>query len=168
MAVPVGHLFSAFWLGHTEPLQEIDGYSQIHERNIPLGGYSHTATPWKGQWSLCAKPESPMGLGWWKAGPLHMARQVTHGWTLAPTCLLSHALLHSVQPKKPYAAALNGEQLLLKLQISLFKKYKGLWQTLGSSTSLQITQFHSFSWLSNIPLYICTTSSLSTLLSMDI
>ena len=36
MAVPVGHLFSAFWLGHTEPLQEIDGYSQIHERLIYL------------------------------------------------------------------------------------------------------------------------------------
>jgi len=63
MAAPVGHLFSAFWLGHTEPLQEIDGYSQMHECNIPLGGYSLTATPWKGQWSLCAKPESPMGLG---------------------------------------------------------------------------------------------------------
>ena len=25
MAVPVGHLFSAFWPGHTEPLQELDG-----------------------------------------------------------------------------------------------------------------------------------------------
>ena len=36
-----------------------------------------------------------------------------------------------------------------------------VWQTLGPSTSLQITQFHSFLWLSNIPLYICTTSSLS-------
>ena len=28
-------------------------------------------------------------------------------------------------------------------------------------TFLQMTQFHSFLWLSNIPLYICTTSSLS-------
>ena len=27
--------------------------------------------------------------------------------------------------------------------------------------SLQMTQLHSFLWLSNIPLYICTTSSLS-------
>ena len=31
---------------------------------------------------------------------------------------------------------------------------------LGSSTSLELTQVRSFVWLSNIPLYICTTSSL--------
>ena len=36
-----------------------------------------------------------------------------------------------------------------------------VWQTLGPSTSLQITQFCFFLWLSNIPLYICATSSLS-------
>ena len=35
-----------------------------------------------------------------------------------------------------------------------------VWQTLGPSTLLQITQFHPFLWLSNIPLYICATSSL--------
>ena len=40
-------------------------------------------------------------------------------------------------------------------------------QTLGPSTSLQITQFCLFLWLSNIPLYICATSSLSIHLSMD-
>ena len=40
-------------------------------------------------------------------------------------------------------------------------------QTLGPSTSLQITPFRFFLWLSNIPLYICTTSSLSIHLSMD-
>ena len=39
-------------------------------------------------------------------------------------------------------------------------------QSLGPSTSLQITQFHSFLWLSNIPLYVCATSSLSIHLSM--
>ena len=43
-----------------------------------------------------------------------------------------------------------------------------LWQFLGPSTSLRMTQFHSFLWLSDIPLYICTTSSLSIHLSMDI
>ena len=32
------------------------------------------------------------------------------------------------------------------------------WETLVSSTSLQLTQIHFFFWLSNIPLYICTTS----------
>ena len=40
-----------------------------------------------------------------------------------------------------------------------------VWQTLGPSTSLQITQFCFFLWLSNISLYICATSSLSIHLS---
>ena len=34
--------------------------------------------------------------------------------------------------------------------------------TLGPSTSLQISQSRFFLWLSNIPLYICATSSLSS------
>ena len=38
---------------------------------------------------------------------------------------------------------------------------------LKSTASLQITQFCFFLWLSNIPLYICATSSLSIHLSMD-
>ena len=40
--------------------------------------------------------------------------------------------------------------------------------SLDTSTSLQMTQFRSFSWLSNIALYICTTSSLYIHLSMGI
>ena len=36
------------------------------------------------------------------------------------------------------------------------------------STSLKLTQMCSFLWLSNIPLYISTTASLSLHLSMDI
>ena len=41
-------------------------------------------------------------------------------------------------------------------------------QTLGPSISLQTTQFHFFLRLSNIALYICTTTSLSIPLLMDI
>ena len=33
-----------------------------------------------------------------------------------------------------------------------------VWQTLYSSTSLQMTQLRSSLWLSDIPLYLCTTS----------
>ena len=33
-----------------------------------------------------------------------------------------------------------------------------VWQSPGPSTSLQMTQFHSFLWLSTIPSYICITS----------
>ena len=39
---------------------------------------------------------------------------------------------------------------------------------LGPSTSLQMIKYFLLLWLSNIPLYICTTSSLSIPLSMDI
>ena len=42
-----------------------------------------------------------------------------------------------------------------------------VWQTLSPSTLLQKTQFRFFSWLSNIPLYICAKSSLSIHLLMD-
>ena len=39
---------------------------------------------------------------------------------------------------------------------------------LGSFTSLEVTQMHSFLWLSIIPLYTCTTTSVSIHLSVDI
>ena len=42
-----------------------------------------------------------------------------------------------------------------------------VWQILGPPTWLQITQIHFFLWLSNIPLYICATSSLSIHPMMD-
>ena len=35
------------------------------------------------------------------------------------------------------------------------------WSSLAPSMLLQMALFHSFSWLSNIPLYLWTTSSLS-------
>ena len=50
---------------------------------------------------------------------------------------------------------------------SLSELLHSVWQTLGPSTSLQMTQFHFFLWLSNIPLYICVISSLSIHLLMD-
>ena len=50
---------------------------------------------------------------------------------------------------------------------SLSDLLHSVWQTFGPSTSLQITQFCFFFLLSNIPLYICATSSLSIHLSVD-
>ena len=50
---------------------------------------------------------------------------------------------------------------------SLSDLLHSVWQSLGPSTSLQITQFLFFLWLSNIPLYICAISSLSIHLLMD-
>ena len=58
--------------------------------------------------------------------------------------------------------------LIYDICFSLSDLLHSVWQSLGPSTSLQMTQFRSFLWLSNIPLYICTTSSLSIRLSMGI
>ena len=64
-------------------------------------------------------------------------------------------------PKYTYA-------LIYSICFSPSDSLHSVWQTLGSSTLLQRTQFHFILWLSNIPLYICTTTSLSIHLSMDI
>ena len=58
--------------------------------------------------------------------------------------------------------------LIYNIWFSLSDLLHSIWQSLGPSTSLQMTQFCSFLWLSNIPLYICTTSSLSIHLSVAI
>ena len=46
--------------------------------------------------------------------------------------------------------------LLYDISFSLSDLLHSVWQPLDPSTSLQITQSHSFLWLSNIPLYVCT------------
>ena len=57
--------------------------------------------------------------------------------------------------------------LIYDICFSLSDLLHSIWQSPDPSTSLQMTQFRSFLWLNNIPLYICTTSSLSICLSMD-
>ena len=44
--------------------------------------------------------------------------------------------------------------LIYNVCFSLSDLLHSVWQSLGPSTSLQMTQFRSFLWLSNIPLYI--------------
>ena len=51
--------------------------------------------------------------------------------------------------------------LIYDICVSLSDLLHSVWQSLDPSTSLQMTQFRFFLWLSNIPLYICTTTSLS-------
>ena len=58
--------------------------------------------------------------------------------------------------------------LIYDICFSLSDLLHSVWQSLGPSTSLQMTQFRSFLWLSNTPLYICTTFYLSIHLSMGI
>ena len=45
--------------------------------------------------------------------------------------------------------------LAYSICFSLSDLLHSVWQSLGPTTSLQITQFRFFLWLSNIPLYIC-------------
>ena len=57
--------------------------------------------------------------------------------------------------------------LAYRICFSLSDLLHFVWKILGPSTSIQMTQFCFFLWLSNIPLYICATSSLSIRLLMD-
>ena len=57
--------------------------------------------------------------------------------------------------------------LAYSICFSLSDLLHSVWQALSPTTSLQITQFRFFLWLSNIPWYICATSSLSIHLLMD-
>ena len=59
-------------------------------------------------------------------------------------------------------------ELIYDICFSLSDLLHSVWQSLDPSTSIQVTQFRSFLWLGDIPLYICTTSSLSIRLSMGI
>ena len=56
--------------------------------------------------------------------------------------------------------------LIYDICFSLSDLLHSVWQSLDPSTTQQMTQFCSFLWLSNIPLYICTKTSLSIRLSM--
>ena len=58
--------------------------------------------------------------------------------------------------------------LIYDICFSLSDLFHSVWQSLDPSMTLQMTQFRSFLWLSNIPLYVCTTSSWSICLSMGI
>ena len=58
--------------------------------------------------------------------------------------------------------------LIYDICFSLSDLLHSVWQSIGPSTSKQMTQFRSFLWLSNIPLYICTAPSLSIHLSLGI
>ena len=57
--------------------------------------------------------------------------------------------------------------LIYGICLSLSDLLHSVCQSLSPSTSQQMTQFRSFLWLSDIPLYICATSSLSIHLLMD-
>ena len=104
---------------------------------------------------------------------------IHHTTTTTPRCfppLVSICLLSTsvslFLPCKPvhlyHFSRFHIYVLIYDICFSLSDLRHSAWQSLDSSTSLQMTQFRSFLWLSNIPLYICTTSSLTIHLLMGI
>ena len=83
-----------------------------------------------------------MGLVWlWAACILILRAMFLCCWRISMVCL--------------------SLELVGSMMFSLSDFLHSAWQSLDLSTTLQMAQFYSFLWLSNIPLYICTTSSLS-------
>ena len=60
--------------------------------------------------------------------------------------------------------------LIYDICFALSDLFHSVWQFLGPSTSLQMIQFYSFLWLSNIPLYVCVcvyTHTIDTMCKLD-
>ena len=76
-------------------------------------------------------------------------------------CNLCYNLCCSCKNARSLTCCTTRELLLFVFYFSFKSTYFCTWQFLGPSKLPQMALFRSFSWLSNIPSYICTTSSLS-------
>ena len=89
---------------------------------------------------------------------------------LVSICLFSTSV-SQLLPCKPahlhHFSRFHIHALIYDICFSLSDLLHSVRQTLGLSSSLQKTEFHFFLWLSNTPLYICATSSLSIHLMTD-
>ena len=90
--------------------------------------------------------------------------------SLVPICLLATSVSVSTLQTSSSVPFFYSPHICINIWYLFFSfcLLHSVWQSLGPSMSLQMTQFCSFLWLSNIPLYICTTSSLSIPLLMNI
>ena len=138
--------------------------------STPLGGHKARS------WSPCAMRLLP--TSYFTFGSVYMSMPLSHFVPAYPSpspCPQVHSLvgLHFYSCLAPrffmtiFFFRFHIYVLAYGICFSLSDLLHSVWQTLGPSTSLQITQFHFFLWLSDIPLYICATSSLSIHLSMD-
>ena len=78
----------------------------------------------------------------------------------------------SIQSCKPvhlyHFSSLHIYAFIYDICFSLSDWLHSLWQSLGPSTAVRMSQLSSFLWLNNIPWYICSMSSLSIHLWMGI
>ena len=103
--------------------------------------------------------------------PVHPTTTPSHFPPLVSICLFSTSVSLFLPCKLVHLyhfSRFHIYALIYDICFSLSDILHSVWQSLGPSMSLQMTQFDSFLWLSNIPLYICTISSLSIHLSMGI
>ena len=102
-------------------------------------------------------------------GSVYMSMPLSHfvpAYTSLSPCLQVHSLcLHLYSCPAPrffrtfFFFRFHIYVLAYSICFSLSNLLHSVWQTLGPSTSLQITQFRFFLWLSNIPFYITFSNS---------
>ena len=171
-------LVSAVWQSESAIHIHISPYT------LPLASHSHPPypTPLGGHkapsWSPCAMWLLP--TSYFTFGSVYMSMPFSHFVPAYPSpspCPQVHSLhlrLYSCPAPRFFRTIflcfcyrVHIYVLAYGIRFSLSDLLHSVWQTVGSSTSLQITQFHFFLWLSNIPLYICAPSSLFIHLSVD-
>ena len=94
-----------------------------------------------------------------------------HFAPLVSICLFSTSVSQFLPCKQVHLyhfSRFHISALIYDICLSLSDLLHSVWHSLDPSMSLKMTHYCSFLWLSNIPLYICTTSSLSIRLSMGI
>ena len=96
--------------------------------------------------------------------PLHSSPTLS----ISPFSTTKFLFLPCKQVHQCHFSGFHIYALMHDICFSLSGLLHSVWQALGSSASLELIQMQYFLWLSNIPLYICATSSLSIHLSMDI
>ena len=137
---------------------------------LPLASPSHPPYPTPldshkaPSWSPCAMQLFPTSYLFY-IGSIYKAMPLSHFIPAYPSCSPCpqvHSLcLHLYSCPAPGFFRTNFffiHMLAYGVCFSLSNLLHSVWLTLGPSTSLQITQFRFFLWLSNVPLYICATS----------
>ena len=112
---------------------------------------SHTSHQGNSDWSLDLLGTSHSTWDWSLELLDFMLNMLTEGWP--PTS--SWSANTSVLTDQRTVSQNESPHICVSIWYLVFSFwFHSVWQTLCPSTSLQMTQFHSFEWLKNIPSYI--------------